>query len=132
MERMTSDVGSKTLREFKAVHIDQDYSSGITGLHENELFYNCTFDKVTGLTLKDCVLENSKFKTSKLSDVVGFTLTLGDCNSFENVEYSDFLFDLYLVMAIKSAGNTEKRKKLIELVGKERVIEILRQFSTIG
>lgn len=117
----------RTLRAFNASHIDEDNTS-LSGMHENELFFNCTFDKLNGLTLKDCVLSHSKFTTNNIKDALGFTLTL-DCFNFKDVEFSPLLFDLYLLMAIQSSGNTEKRKKLIEILGKDRVVELLGMLS---
>ncbi len=125
VERQPTD----KLRDFKATHIDENLE-GISGLHENELFHNCTFKKLRGLTLKDCVLSKSKFTTDDIRDALGFTLTL-DCLSFHRVEFSELLFDLFLVLAIKSKGNDEKRKKLVDVIGKERVLELLHQMSDL-
>src|SRR4051812_14025925 len=105
-----------TERAFNKVHIDEDVSD-LTGLHENEVFHNCTFRNLRGLTLKDCVLARSKFLTDKLEDAMGLTFTVGDCGTFRDVEYSEYLFDLFLVMMIQTAGNTSKRRRLIEVVG---------------
>lgn len=93
-------------------------------MHDNELFFNCTFKRLNDLTLKDCVLSHSKFTTDNIQDALGFTLTL-DCFSFKDVEFSPLLFDLFLLMAIQSKGNTEKRQQLIQLLGKDRVVELL-------
>jgi hypothetical protein len=120
-----------SMRQYSAIHIDEDLSAGLHGMHENALFYNCTFKNIRDLTLKDCVLTKSRFLTDKLEDAIGFTITLGDCHSFSDVEYSDFLFDLFLVMAIKSNSNTGRRKKLLELVGHDTVRELLREYAAI-
>lgn len=118
------------LHDYDASHIDQDLSGGI-GEHDNELFFNCVFKNIRNAVLKDCNLRHSKFVTDKLEDALGFTMTLGDCGSFEDVEYSPFLFDLLLVMMCKSKGNDEKRKQIVEILGKERIIEILRQLKQV-
>jgi hypothetical protein len=118
------------LRSWKTTHIEEDCSD-LKGTHENSLFWNCVFKKLRGLKLIDCVLTHSKFETDDLDDAMGFTLTLGDCGSFRNVEYSETLFDLYLVMAIMTKGNVTKRRKLIEVVGRDRVQEILTKLATL-
>lgn len=120
----------QTLRQWKETHFDENCEQ-LTGHHDNGLFWNCTFDDLRGLTLKDCVLANSKFKTNDLRKAIGFTLTLGDCNSFKDVEYSEELFDLYLVMALMTKGNTEKRRKLIDLIGRDKARKILNTLSTL-
>jgi hypothetical protein len=117
-------------RNFSESHIDEDLSE-LTGFHEGALFYNCKFRNLRGLTLKDCVLSQSSFTTDKLEEAMGFTFTVGNCNTFRDVEYSEYLFDLLLIMMIQTAGNTEKRKKLIDVVGRKKVYETLRQFKTL-
>jgi hypothetical protein len=111
------------VHEFSSITIDSD-GQGVSGLHDNELFFNCVFKKLNGLTLKNCDLNGSKFITDDLRDALGFTLTL-DCHSFSNVEYSELLFDLFLLMAYKSKGNDVKREKLLDVVGKERAEKLL-------
>jgi hypothetical protein len=113
-----------SLRKFKDVKIGEDCSN-LSGHHENELLHGCQFRKLNGLTLKDCVLDRSRFNTESVADALGFTLTL-DCHSFRDVEYSPLLFDLLLVMMITTKGNEEKRIKLIEVVGKKRYEALLR------
>lgn len=119
-----------SVRQFSERHIDED-CEGITGHHENGLFFNCTFRKLSGLTLKDCDLNGSAFLTDRLRDALGFTLTL-NCHSFDNVEYSPLLFDLFLLMAYKSKGNDDKREKLLDVIGRERaekLLEILKRLE---
>jgi hypothetical protein len=103
--------------------ISQDCSQ-LKGHFRDEVFFDCTFDNLNGLVLDHCDLNKSKFVTDNVRDALGLTLTL-TCNSFSNVEYSPLLFDLFLVMALKSSGNTEKRRKLIDVIGRERVVELL-------
>lgn len=117
--------------KFSASHIDQDLTGVRLGHHENELFHNCTFKDVRGAVLKDCNLQHSRFVTDRIEDALGLTFTVGDCNTFENVEYSPLLFDLLLVMMCKTKGNDVKRRKIIELIGKDRLIDILRQLKGI-
>lgn len=96
----------------------------LKGHFVNEIFYDCTFKDLQNLTLDRCVLNKCRFLTDTIEEARGFTLTL-NCNSFRNVEFSPLLFDLFLCMALKSSGNEEKRRKLIDVVGRERVIELL-------
>jgi hypothetical protein len=119
-----SDAQCAHLRDFDEVHIEQDCQE-LTGTHENGLFFGCVFDRLTGLTLKDCDLNRSQFLTSKVRDALGFTLTL-DCNSFSGVEYSPLLFDLFLCLATLTKGNDAKREKLLDVVGRERAAALLR------
>src|SRR5512146_2016906 len=88
------------LRNFAALHIDEDCTS-IKGTHDNELFFNCIFEQLNGLTLRNCDLKQSKFITNSIRDALGFTLTL-DCHSADNVEYSPLLFKLFLVLLYKT------------------------------
>jgi hypothetical protein len=109
--------------------IDKDCST-LSGHHKNEAFYNCTFRKLNGLTLEGCDLNLSSFVTEKLDEALGFTLTL-NCHSFENVEFSPLLFDLFICLALKSKGNTEKRRKLLDVIGRDRAYELLKQLKDL-
>lgn len=123
---------SNVLRDFADYHIDKDYSAQhFAGFHENELFFNCTFKDIHGVTLKDCDLNRSHLMAERPEEVLGVTITLGDCNTFDNVEFSPFLFDVYLIMLLKTKGNDAKRKALIDLIGRDRVVEILRKFKEL-
>jgi hypothetical protein len=115
---------SLKLREFNAVHIEEDCSN-LTGMHDNELFFGCTFKNLNGLTLKDCDLNSSTFSVESISGSLGFTMTLG-CHSFSDVEYSPLLFDLFLVLATMTRGNDEKREKLKDVIGRDRYEKLTR------
>lgn len=117
------------LRNFNTSHIDED-CSGVTGFHENELFFNCGFTNLRGLTLKDCDLNKSYFNPQKIQEALGFTVTL-DCHSFADVELNPLAFDLIICLLLKTKGNTEKRKKLVDVIGKERLLQLLREMSTL-
>lgn len=119
-----------TLRNWNATHIEENCES-LQGLHDNELFWNCTLNNLKGVTLKNCVLKGSQVTTKDLKDALGFTLTVGDCGSFRDVKYSEELFDLFLVLMITTSGNTEKRRKLLDVVGKPKVAEILHTLATL-
>lgn len=112
------------LHTFKEEHIREDCRE-LTGHHDNGLFFGCEFEKLTGLTLKDCDLNRSKFLTEKVRDALGFTLTLS-CLSFRHVEYSDLLFDLFLTLLTLSKGNDAKREALLDVIGRDRAAAIQR------
>ncbi len=112
------------LHNFSEEHIKEDCRE-LTGLHENGLFFGCSFEKLRGLSLKDCDLNRSKFLTESVRDALGFTLTLS-CLSFRGVEYSPLLFDLMLSLMVMSKGNDEKRKKILEVIGADRAEAIQR------
>lgn len=119
-----------SLRDFNRTTLDADLSNGPVGFRENELFFNCTFKNVRGATFKNCDLNGSKFLTDKLEDALGLTMTF-DCHSVDNVEFSPLMFDLLLVLLLKSKGNNEKRKQLIDIIGKERLYELLTAMKTL-
>ena len=113
----------------RVVHIDEDCRE-LTGHHKGAVFANCTFDNLNGLILERCDLSRSRFTTSRLRDALNFTVTL-NCLSFNQVDMSELLFDLLLCMLLKTRGNTEKREKLVEVIGRERVLEILAAISRL-
>lgn len=112
------------LRKFNNISIGKDCTQ-LTGTHENELFFECMFNKLTDLTLKNCVLDRSQFATASVRDALGLTVTL-DCHSFSGVELSPLVFDLILSLLLMTKGNDEKRIKLEEVIGKERVAVLRR------
>jgi hypothetical protein len=114
----------ESLRKFADVHYREDCRE-MDGHHENELFHECTFCKLNGLTLQDCVLDRSVFTTSSVRDALGFTLTL-DCHSFSGVEYSPLLFDLLLLLLYQSKGNDDKRERLLDVIGRDRAAALLK------
>lgn len=101
------------------------------GNYENELFYNCEMDVVKGVTLKGCTLLRSRLKTKNIEDALGFTVTL-DCKTFEELELSPLMFDLLCVLLIKTKGNTEKRKRLIDILGNQRLHELLSAMGKLN
>lgn len=117
------------LRDYNATHIGEAIPS-LQGVHENELFYNCTVNKTAHATLKDCVMIGSKFPIDDLRDMLPMTVTL-DCFTFGNVELSETMFDAFLLLLCKTKGNTEKRSKLIGIIGRERAYELLKKMETL-
>jgi hypothetical protein len=117
------------MRDFNATHIDANCED-VSGFHENELFFNCMFKKLNGLTLKNCDLNRSQFNPEEVRDALGFTVTL-DCHSFADVKLNPLAFDLILCLLIKSAGNDTKRRKLVDVIGKDRLLALLKEMSTL-
>lgn len=115
---------NQALRQFSETHIEEDCRH-LSGVHDNGLFFGCSFDKLNNLVLKNCDLNRSRFETSHIIDTLGFTMTLG-CHSFKNVEFSELLFDLFLLLVSMTKGNDEKRAKLLDVVGRERAEALLR------
>jgi hypothetical protein len=111
------------------VHIDENFDV-LTGFHNSELFYNCVFDKINDVTFRNCVLNQSRFITSNIEDALRFTITL-DCFSFGGVELSPLIFDLILCLLVKGKGNTEKRRQLISVIGRERFSEIMTAMKVL-
>lgn len=117
------------LVNFKAVHIDEDCTQ-LKGEHQLELFHNCTFNNLNGLTLKDCTLTHSKVITNTVPDAMGLTITM-DCRTFDNLELSPLMFDMFMVMLLKTKGNEEKRKRLIDILGRERLHQLLKEMKQL-
>jgi hypothetical protein len=120
----------KLPRNFSEVHIDED-CRGVTGFHDNALFFNCKFNNLKGLTLKNCDLNQSSFEVDNIKDALGFTVTL-DCFSFNGVKLSPELFDLYLLMLCMTENNDEKREAVKQVIGKEkaeRMLKLLRRIE---
>lgn len=118
------------LRDFTEIHIDEDRSQLHSLQSENALFHNCVFKDLRGVTLKNCVLDRSKFTTESVREALGFTLTL-DCHSFNDVEFSPLLFDLWLFLLTTSSGNDEKREQLVNLLGKGQVDAFKRLLRSV-
>lgn len=109
---------------------DKHNCESLKGHFVGEVFYECTFKDLQGLTLENCILNKCRFFTDSVLEARNFMFTL-NCNSFRNVEFSPLLFDLFLCMALKSKGNDEKRRKLVEVIGRERVIELLTELKDL-
>lgn len=119
----------KALRNFDQTFIDSDCKT-LSGLHDNELFFNCVFENLNNLTLSNCDLNQSKFLTASIRDALNFTLTL-NCHSFDKVEFSELLFDLLLVLVTKTTGNDLKREQLLDVIGRDRASAINKILKTI-
>lgn len=102
----------------------------MNGLHHKELFYNCIFDDLNDLVLSNCDLSNSKIITNDIRKCMNFTVTI-NCNSVRNVEVSELVFDLFLIMMSKTKGNDEKRQKLLDIVGKDKADKLLNIVSRL-
>jgi hypothetical protein len=108
----------ETLKKWSEIHIDEDCRN-MTGSRKDGLFFKCVFNKLNGLTLKNCDLNGSKFVTSSIRDALGFTVTL-NCLSFRGVTLSELVFDLILSLLCMTTGNDDKRSKLIAVIGQTR------------
>ena len=117
------------LRVFTEQHIDEDLTA-IDRDFDNALLVNCKFKNLRGLTFKNCDLNYSEFLTDRIEDLLGFTLTL-DCNSFQNVTLSETIFDVLLLLLFKTKGNDTKRRKLLEVIGKEKAEALLKQLELL-
>jgi hypothetical protein len=113
-----------SLHRFTEKHIDEDCES-LTGVHRNELFFNCRFKKINDLVLENCELNGSEFLTDSVRDALGLTMTLS-CPSFRGVALSSLLFDLYLLLAYLTKGNDVKREKLLDVIGRPRAAALLK------
>ena len=121
---------SDALRQFSETHIDENLGR-IKGTFENALFFNCTFESLDGLTLKNCVLNHSKVTARNPSDLLGTTVTL-DCHTFSNVEMTPEAFDMLLLLLCKTKGNEEKRRAIIKhVVGHDNALQHLRAMKTL-
>jgi hypothetical protein len=116
-------------REYSETHIGEDCSQ-LRGRFFNALFYDCIFSRCDGLELSNCVLEHTKLTATEPEDILGVTLTL-NCHTFKNLELSPDAFDLLLLLICKMKGNTEKRRAITDIVGRERTIELLRRMRTL-
>jgi hypothetical protein len=117
------------LRDFNSIHMGEDCSN-LSGVHENELFFGCKFNKLAGLTLSNCVLDHSTFETASIRDALGFTVTL-DCHSFSGVELSPLVFNLMLSLLLMTKGNDEQREQIEQVIGKEKVAAFRRLLKVI-
>jgi hypothetical protein len=117
------------LRAFAEQHIDEDLTNADRDF-DNALLFNCKFDNLRGRTFKNCDLNRSEFLTDRIEDLLGFTITL-DCHSFGNVTLSETIFDAILLLLYKTRGNDSKRRKLLEIIGKEKVEALLKQLGTL-
>lgn len=116
-------------RNFSEIHIDED-CRGVKGLHDNALFFNCKFNKLNELTLKNCDLNQSSFEVESIKDALGFTVTL-DCFSFNGVKLSPELFDLYLLLLCQTKGNEDKVEAVKSIIGKDKAERLLRYLRQV-
>lgn len=117
-------------RTFSEINIDKDCRDTI-GFHDNALFFNCKFNNIKGLTLKNCDLNQSSFEVEDIKDALGFTVTL-DCFSFNGVKLSPELFDLYLLLLCQTQGNELKIEAVKKIIGKrkaEKMLKLLRRIE---
>lgn len=118
------------MRTYSKTHFNEDVRN-LKGTFDNHLFHNCTFGSLKDLTLTNCVLSESKFTESDPAKMLGFSVTL-DCHSFSGVELSPEAFDLICMLLVKTKGNIEKRKALIQhVVGQDASRKYLTQLQNL-
>lgn len=123
------DSTTAKLHQFSEEYIDKDLTT-LREFYDNVLFFGCHFRKLSGVTMRDCELNRSKIEPDTIRDLQNFTVTLS-CKSFNNVVLNELAFDTLLLLLSKTAGNAEKRKKLLEIVGKDRARQILKEMETL-
>lgn len=116
------------MRDFNADYIDKDFTEFCPTINENVLYYNCKFKDIHNVTFKDCVMTQSELVAENIREVLGVTITL-DCNSFRNVKLPEFVLDLFLLLLTKTRGNSKKRKQILDIVGKEKAVELLKSLD---
>lgn len=115
---------------FNQVFENQTFES-LSGTFIHCTFRNCTFKRVSGLSLIDCSLWGSRLISDKFEDFLGFSITM-QCKSVDELELSETAFDSVLLLLLKTSGNTEKRRKILsEVLGKDKVRNYLKRFSTL-
>jgi hypothetical protein len=108
----------------KETHTREVFTEPISA--QRAVFYNCTFNKLAGADLKNCVLYGSTFAMTKPEDIIGLTVTM-DCKTFDNLELSPDVFDLLLMLICRTKGNNKKRLAIIEqVVGHDRSVQLLK------
>lgn len=95
------------------------------------LLWNCRMERLRNTTLDHCCLAHSVVAPRRIEDILGFTLTL-NCFSWKDVELNEVAFDLMLFLLTTTVGNDDKREVLKRLIGAERLIELERDFATLG
>lgn len=117
------------LRQFKETHIDEDLTQTATD-YDNALLFGCLFDDLRGRTFKNCDMNRSRVLTGDVQKLLGFTVTL-DCHSFKNVELSETVFDVLLLLLFSTKGNDSKRRKLLRVIGRDRASMLRKQLEVL-
>lgn len=117
------------LRQFVNTFVDRENLS-LLGKYENCLFYNCSVKDLSNVSLINCVLNKSRLLIQDINKLRNFNVTM-NCGSFKGVQLSELIFDLILMLLISSAGNDTKRRKLVALLGKDRVKQLSKDMEGI-
>ena len=118
------------LRAMREIHIDKDFPE-VPPPTDGAEFYGCTFHKLRGARLTNCVLKDCKFVMTKLEDIISVSLSF-DCFTFSDLELSEEVFDALLLLICKSSGNTKKRRDIIEnIVGHDRALKLLKEMKNL-
>ncbi len=116
------------LRNFDHTYIDQKVS--LSGVVQNNLLYNCEVTDLTGVSLINCDLNQSKILIDDIAKLCGLVLSM-NCGSFRNVTLSGLVFDCMVMLLYSTKGNDSKRRKLLSLLGKDRVKELSKNMESI-
>jgi len=108
------------LHKFDETHVDEDLTKICNKEYKNALLFNCKFKDLRNVTFKDCDMNQSRILSDRIEELLGFTATFS-CKHFHNVELSELVFDLFIMLLIQSKGNDEKRSKLKEILGQEKL-----------
>ena len=120
----------EVLRKFNEIYIDKDLTKIVKKHYKNCLFFSCTFDDISNIIFEDCVLTRSKFISNDVKKCLNFAVTL-KCSSFKDVEISETIMNLILFLLASTKGNDSKRRKIIGIIGKEKVREMSNKLEGI-
>lgn len=116
------------LRDFNKTYVDKQVQ--LRGEIHNTLLHNCEIADLRGVTLLNCDLNQSKILIDDINKLQGFACTM-DCGTFRNVTLSETVFDCLVMLLYSTKGNDNKRRKLIDVVGKDKMKELAEQMESI-
>lgn len=117
-----------SLRQWTEVYIDKEVRLEPRE-YRDVLFFNCKLHPHPKAILINCCLDRSELVGNGLG-AIGMHVGL-DCQHFGGVTLSEDAFDQFLLLLVRTRGNTTKRQKIIDLiVGKARAKELLRQIGS--
>jgi hypothetical protein len=108
--------GLQCLRQWKKVFIRQTFDAIEPGLHEDELYYECSIKRAKGCSFIRCCFTGSKLDFASVEDMQDLVMGM-DCANFSRVELSPMAFDYMALLLVRQKGNTEKRAAIIEALG---------------
>lgn len=117
------------MKNFDARYVDIE-NLQLYGRYENTLIFNCSIHNLENVQLLNCDLNYSKLLIDNIINLRNFSCTM-NCGTFENVELSPLIFDLILMLLIKSRGNEQRRKRLFRMLGVERIRDLGQQMDKL-